>query len=458
MRTACISIIPERYSRYDPVDTSSSLTNTGSEFERSKNDLWKNIMNFSCKDIHTVILDLRRSFDDNRTLFDEFIKSHFSMGISGDTDSKGYLVGDRILALSQEIRSYNNSMEAVSRLIRIASEIGAQVLEGLTSLIGETSFATELSGLIYKLGFPERAYSTLLLAARCAGISEPINFHIELQSSARRLPFALIPASQQVLVQTQKPEKSNHAQDSYQTSTDSTSYPTPATSRSHSPTTDSVQPLDPDVAQLVETVMQDKLLPVHTNAWYVFGFACTGNEETERRLAGLYKALITEAPISMTHDLQRALHANSLVALFDKNAYSHFRTLAPYLEVFLNTPPPKRPTVWRLIQFIHDTHNTEPPACLRRDYGFRFCRQREEVLYLKEIHSALLDKLGPKPLHDACVYGRLRVTALREGVVLPRERGARLLENDFPSPALGFDSEDGLAAYQMPLFKKKMKE
>lgn len=212
------------------------------------------------------------------------------------------------------------------------------------------------------------------------------------------------------------------------------------------------------VAQLVGTVLRKKLLPMQTTAWYSFGFVTTKDEEEERQLAGLYAVLLTTAdnPEAIFRELQTALELNTLVALFDTNEYAHFRGLFPYLETFLTTTPTKRSTVWRLRQFIQDPVDDEPPACLQRDYGFSFCRQREEVLRLKAIYVRMLRKLGPKNLHTACVHGRLSEAATKEGLYVDI-KDRRFLSNDYGSPFLGLDGEGGLEAYRGPFYRKKLK-
>jgi hypothetical protein len=144
---------------------------------------------------------------------------------------------------------------------------------------------------------------------------------------------------------------------------------------------------------------------------------------------------------------------HSLVDFFDKKEYPHFRTLFPRLEAFLSTPKEKRWTVWRLRIFLLDTDNTNAPAILQRDYGFKFCRQHEEVLRLKLIYEKMLKKLGPEGLHGACVHGRLYEMAIGEGISVG-EGERRLMINNYPKPFVGFENELGLAGYRGALFKK----
>ncbi|EUC45723.1 hypothetical protein COCMIDRAFT_77848, partial [Bipolaris oryzae ATCC 44560] len=212
-----------------------------------------------------------------------------------------------------------------------------------------------------------------------------------------------------------------------------------------------------EVALLIETVSRGKLLPKHESAWYSFGFVCTTTEENERYLAGLYAALIQEAdnPESFG-ELWHTLETSNLVNLFDTKGYANFRDLSPHLEAFLASPAEQLPTVWRLKQFVHDAENTDPPASLQRDYGFKYCRHRDEVMRLKFIYSKMFEKMEMMDVHGACVHGRLYETAVRKGVSIWSE-DERLMKNDYPSPFVGFESTAGLGNYRKPLFKKQLK-
>jgi hypothetical protein len=213
-----------------------------------------------------------------------------------------------------------------------------------------------------------------------------------------------------------------------------------------------------NVTTLIGTVLQSKLLPMQTAAWYAFGFVTMKDEEQERTLAGLYAAILEEATNreAIFQELQTAVENGKLVTLFDKYQYGHFRQQFPYLQTFLTTPPTKRSTVWRLREFLLDPLDDQPPACLQRDYGFKFCRQREEVLRLKVIYTNMLRSMGPKELHIACVNGRLAEAAMKEGVVVA-VKDKRFLKNDYGSPFLGTDCEGGFEAYRGPFYRKNIK-
>ncbi|KAH9882751.1 hypothetical protein J1614_000117 [Plenodomus biglobosus] len=211
--------------------------------------------------------------------------------------------------------------------------------------------------------------------------------------------------------------------------------------------------------QLIATILRGTILPVNSEAWYQFGFATTQDEGEERHLAGLYMAILKEAqdPKAIFSELVNAIEENSVVRLFDMNNYSHFRQAFPHLQVFLNTPPAKRPTVWRLNQFVKSDQAVEPPACLQRDYGFKYCRRRDEVERMKAIYDIMLRQVGPMKLHSFCMVNRL----YEEGIIktgIPMKSGdARLMQNDYMTPFVGFDNDLGLAAYRGPFFKRPLK-
>jgi hypothetical protein len=204
----------------------------------------------------------------------------------------------------------------------------------------------------------------------------------------------------------------------------------------------------------------DNLLPIASNAFNAFGFITARNAEEERQLEGLYVALLKESqnPQSIFQELLKAIETNTLVNLFDIKEYAHFRQIFPVLECFLKTLPAKRITVWRLKQFINNGDNTEPPQYLQRDYGFgfKFCRQREEVERLKGYYAQVLNEVGPVELHNACIHGHLHEFATLKGVCV-NMKDTRLMRNDWPAPCVGFDNDEGLATYRGPFFRRRLK-
>ena len=209
-----------------------------------------------------------------------------------------------------------------------------------------------------------------------------------------------------------------------------------------------------ETARLIGTVTRGQLLPVATEAWYVFGFVTARDEEEERQLGGLYATILkdTKHPQQTFRNIQRALTTNTLVSFIDTVEHGYLREHFPRLEAFMRAPPAKRSTVWRLKQFILDKKAIEPPACLRRDYGFRFCKQREEVLLLKEMYVQICNKVSLKDLHSACIHGRIFEAAIQKGVFIDAKH-QRLLKNDYPSPFIGYDDDRGMDNYRGLLFK-----
>jgi hypothetical protein len=210
-----------------------------------------------------------------------------------------------------------------------------------------------------------------------------------------------------------------------------------------------------DAFLLLNAVLCGKLVPYHTNAYYVFGFVATQNQDEERRLADLYAALLHDAPSppAIFHALTQGVANNTLVDIFAAHGFPTFTVSLPHVAAFLSTPPATRPTVWRLKQFMHDKANTEPPACLRRDYGFKYCRMRDEVQSLKDLYARVLRVAQPRELHDACVKGRLFDLAVQTDVGVDA-KVKRLMINDAAALRVGFDDGEGLAGHAGRLFRR----
>ncbi|KAF1844522.1 uncharacterized protein K460DRAFT_335308 [Cucurbitaria berberidis CBS 394.84] len=128
----------------------------------------------------------------------------------------------------------------------------------------------------------------------------------------------------------------------------------------------------------------------------------------------------------------------------------------PSVHYFFTKPPQKRESVFRLIQFLNDRENTEPRPCLQRDYGFSFCKQREEVSCVKDIYSRLLQKVQPSDLHTACMSGELYELGYKNKVFIDA-KNSRLMKNDYGNPYLGFDNVEGLEKFKDSLFKRRLR-
>ncbi|KAF5847821.1 hypothetical protein GGP41_009020 [Bipolaris sorokiniana] len=427
---------------------------TGFALQNLTDSLWDTLLVFSYDEMNTVIHRLQRSFKVHQSILADLVTQMFGFGIDNDDCKLDHTLGKQIIQLFHDVQAYTELMKDTNKLIMLTYSMMTETefQERLSDLIGNASFANELFVFICKLGFPREAYSTLVSVASTPHAFENVTLRNGSLSSAGH--------------NQQQSHKLNEVINVQQHSDRTSSSPLLVRPilQGPQPVTDAVpQVCKPvprtkqEVALLIETASRGNLLPKYKSAWYSFGFVCTTNEEDERRLAGLYAVLIGETytPESF-HELQNALETCNLAILFDTKGYGNFRELSTHLETFLVAPREQRPTVWRLKQFIHDADSTDPPACLQRDYGFKYCKQRDEVMCLKFIYSKMLEKMEVMELHSACVHGRLYETAIRMGVSI-RTKDERLMKNDYPSPFVGFDNTSGLENYRKPLFKKQQK-
>jgi hypothetical protein len=387
----------------------------------------------------------------------------------------------------------------------------------LRRLLHNSKFAHKLYKLIYSLGFPERAYSTFVQAAQKCQCFGHVTFHPQAgMSSPNRIRSAApVPTSStathlpetKIKSPTSDAKSNGHSASSSSTTrkssiTTSTGTPRkrsekrpPPPSPPHkappkSQQSDGLSPpmskpkaqcdmnnilrqylseedllqglawLEPaskqHTAELIVYLLCDQQPPPTSHAWYVFGFVTTRDKDEKSYLAGTYHKLLEEAQDkkSIFRELTHAVQNNTLVQLFEVKEYGHIQELCPHLEAFLNTPPSRRSSTFRLRQFLH-SESTEPLAILRRDFGFKYCIHREEVTRLKAIYTKVLETANLMALHIACINGRLHEFAMQNGVCVDA-KDRRLMQNDYPNPCIGYDDDAGLAAFTKPLFKKSL--
>jgi hypothetical protein len=207
---------------------------------------------------------------------------------------------------------------------------------------------------------------------------------------------------------------------------------------------------------LIEAVLHGKIPEPKENAYLLCGFAACRSAKEKAELRQIYSAYLL-GRINKTKGFQalcHALEADTLLSLLEESREIREAICGlPGASLFLRISNKRKPTVWRLIQFLDDTA-TEPPAYLRRDYGFQLCKTREEVQVLKDIYSDILDLCGPLELHEACTQRQLLEFARSKGVpVLPRYQ--RLMQNTV-HPDLGYETQTGPKGYEHPLFKRKI--
>lgn len=211
-------------------------------------------------------------------------------------------------------------------------------------------------------------------------------------------------------------------------------------------------------ALLIGCLLHNVPVPPGSDTYYFFGFTTCRTKEEEGDLADYYRQLLKTSvePTIVFASIIKALEHGTLPGLLRNKTGHNLDNYFPTLQQFLAAQPEKRFSVHRLVQFIRDEDNDEPLACLKRDFGFKFCTQREHVIKLKALYTRIIDKAGPGRLHYACTFGRLLDHAINTlGFIDPSMR--RLLQNDYPNPSVGYDKSQGLEKYMVPLFKRSLR-
>ncbi|KAL5118768.1 hypothetical protein ACEQ8H_003271 [Pleosporales sp. CAS-2024a] len=428
-----------------------------------KDDLMDDILVYAYSNIKHVVGSLQVSMATNQDIMDELVTSMFGVLDVSDCGSKlDHELGDVLIRLRQNVQSYDKSMGQSYDLMKLAASIATDIShlhQRMKSLLLKTKFSNELYRLILALGSPRRAYYTLVAAAMTNQAFSNVTFHLSVTVPSPPLTRPPSPPTLQYTVPAVPPARTASSAPGPAPEPDSLSIVQPFLAPEDS-NLDlfRLQPASKRAtAQLASAVLRDKLLPLTSAAYHAFGFATLRSEEEERILGGLYRALLLEesaTPRSIFASLTHALATHSLPTLIRAHQYNHIlAVLSPALPAFLCTPAHARPTVWLLKPFVAhvcalDDTNTDKivaPPYLHRDYGFRYCRQPTEIRLLASIYAAMLDAIDPAVLHQACIRGRLYELASRSGYAKPRHR--RLLVNDYPVPAVGFENGRALQGY-----------
>jgi hypothetical protein len=359
-------------------------------------------------------------------------------------------------------RSYNGSKDERNELIEFAWNINHRHTAPVVrfKLLLGSAFSTKLYELICRLGHTRRTFHTMIRAAttveafrtvkiilgpppapphKAATISIGLN-SVRKQSMAVQQNRTTVPSSRprmgtEDIVDTIRPYLSKDDQ-------------CLGLIR--------LQPMaKQDTAILVGSVIRGHLLPPGSNAYYQFGFVTCNNKDAERILCDLYEKLLRTNPNqnAIFNKILNSLESNTLTTLFHYKPLQTLQESIPTLHNFLTTPPQHRPSTYRLIQFLRDTNNEEPPPCLKRDFGFHLCTQRAHVQTLKNLYIEILSKTTPMELHHACENrGLLRFAIKTLGCV---DVGMyRFLRNDAAESGVGFDGLEGLGRFVQPLFKR----
>lgn len=456
-----------------------SLTFAGPRRDYACECLWSSIVAYAHKKIDRITPNLRLTFNNHEDSLADLITRHCGVFDLGDRQSPhDNGLEDIILELEKLSRKANFERKVMASLLIRCFEVAKEstiLYTHLERLAGDSHFATELCKSMLILSIPGRLYQTLRAAAISLPSFKNVTVHVlpvtipaGNHTKVTSFPTRTSPLTPRSSPAAQPESSQGGIQSVPQVRPEAVNYESGSMMHmvqkylSADDRNRGFARLEPpakrDTVQLVGTILRGMILPAHADAWYRFGFVSTADEEEERHLAGLYRAIITEAtdPKKIFSDVLNSLESNKLIQLFDDHIYGHFREAFPQLEEFLATRPSQRPTVWRLRQFVLCGDAIEPPPCLRRDYGFQFCKNHQDVARLKEYYKTILKHIDYMAVHDACMSNRLHEIAVSAGVQFI-STDKRFMQNEGPSPIIGFDNELGLGSLHKPLFRKALK-
>jgi hypothetical protein len=410
-------------------------------------------------------MKLQQTFNDHKRKYEAVVTQIMGLdnvdefGSSLDTD-----LGDLIVTLQQLANSYDSSMRQQNKLIEFSWDLlqhcpAADVR--FRSLLGSV-FSKKLYDIVCQLSHPLSTHYTLVRTASTFLVFRAVNIHLGSPPPARRvisspLKISSPPQQLQTLQLRRSSPPPRNITPPQGTMMD--------TIRRYLPEEDRglgllrLQPASKQAAALlIGCVQHYVLVPPGSDTYYLFGFTTCRTKKEEDDLADYYRQLLRTSvePTIVFASINKALEHGTLSGLLRNKAGQKLDKHFPTLQQFLAAPLEKRFSVHRLVQFVRDEDNDEPLPCLKRDYGFNFCTQREHVGKLKSLYVKIIDKAVPGRLHYACTFGRLLDHAIGTlGSVEPSMR--RLLQNDYPNPFIGYENMQGLEKYTMPLFKRALK-
>ncbi|KAH7089476.1 hypothetical protein FB567DRAFT_466545 [Paraphoma chrysanthemicola] len=452
------------------------LTHTDANRDKAKGEIKRAILLYSHSHMEHIVPGIMRIFRACQDAFANFMTLYF--GIEDIPDGQSKLdreLADPLISLLQSVQSYDHSVDQLRVLIEKAWNltIDIQYLQiRLSSLLWKRHFGKGLYPLVCMLSFPEYTYHAFVRAAEACPAFSVLEFNLSPPApSSRRLQSAkiaktsassnshcssLAATSGQPVSTADRLVESNS--DAEHDDILAAMYPYIGEQQLLAEHTSLCSRSDQDTVHLLAAVLVGSLLRVSSDAWFTFGFVATREQEEERHLGGLYAAILREAqePQAIFRELKYAHQNDTLTSLFDSKAYGHFRQQFPRLEKFLKTPSVARSTVWRLIQYTKCEVYTEPSPVIKRDFGFQFCRNHQDVTLLKDAYTHILANTDPRDLHNACHFGRLADFARMSGVP-DHAKKQHLFGNDYPSPFIGFDNRKGLERHYLPLFKSSKK-
>ncbi|UPX18375.1 uncharacterized protein EKO05_0008677 [Ascochyta rabiei] len=417
----------------------------GPPMDQALQDQWDVVLLYVAQNTDETIKKLYQIFEDYNNKFGALVSQMLGLD---DIDESGSLLdtelGDLVIQLHQLAQGYGGSIKEQNDLIEFAWKL-PHCCPALA------------------LGQPLRMHHTMIRAATTFEIFRTVKVYLGSPRPHCRLAVNL-PAKCSLTKQHQ-PQSLQRYQSTL--STFNQAQPTRTFAdiiRPYLAEEDSrlgiarLQPAQKQaVALLIGSILSDVPVPAGSEAYYQFGFVTCRNDFDERKLSCYYQKFLesTLDPTVVFKSVVKALEFGTLTGLLRNKGHQDLEMSFPSLQKFLNNPLEERPSIHRLVQFIRNKSSDEPVPCLRRDYGFRFCTQREHVTALKALYSMILDRAEAVKLHDACRSGWLREFAVEVlGHVDPTMR--RFLQNDYPHPAIGFDNSTGIENYMKPLFKRNL--
>lgn len=380
--------------------------------------------------------------------------------IEGCVSNRDTEVGDLVIRFHQLVNAYDGSIAKNNKLVEFswAAMRANDNLARRLRLLLQSAFGTGLFNCIRQLGHPLRTIFTVVRAVGSPGTYKDVKVHFGIPHNPHGKTI-----TRKVAGHKQLPHR-DQAHD-INTANSSTVVPAPprevhaAAEPDSLGTGEDIGMYMQAVLVLVESVVRSTPVPVGSHAYYFFGFVTCSNTGEEKALCEYYRSFLESSlsPAILAEKMIKALRCGTLTGLIQNKGLDSLKTSHPVLYDFLTTKPDARPSVYRLIQFIRDEGNDEPAPVLRRDFGFRLCKYRENVTFLKNVYSLMLTRIEPVKLHDACRFNRMRELATEVfGSINDEMR--RLLVNEYPGIPCGFDNDWGLEGYKGSLFKKSLKK
>ena len=435
------------------------LTYEDSQKATAALDLWDTIIFHAYTYTDASIKNAKEIFTEYDAKFGTLVAQMLGLeDIDGCIPSRDTEVGNLVIRLHQLVHAYDGSMAKNNKLVEFswaAMRANDDLARRLRQLL-QFAFGTGLFNCIRQLGHPLRTIFTIVRAVGSPGTYEDVKIHFGISHK---------PHGKTITPKVAGRKQLSHRDQAQNTANSSTFIPAPPREVRAAAEPDSLRTGEDigmymqAVLVLVESVVRSTAVPVGSHAYYFFGFVTCSNTGEEKALCEYYRTFLESSlsPAILAEKMIKALRCGTLTGLIQNKGLDSLKTSHPDLYGFLTTMPDERPSVYRLIQFIRDEGNDEPAPVLKRDFGLRLCKGRENVTFLKNVYSLMLTRIEPVKLHDACRFNRMRELAT-EVFGSINEEMRRLLVNEYPGIPCGFDNDWGLGGYKGSLFKKSLKK